>query len=154
MFHIAHDLHSESWDYLLDEHDQLAAVIGGGYEYGMGRFYGELVLDKVDDKTIGRHRVAWIQTTEKTEERTGTDEDMGFDITRRTHVTICLPGDASTPTRCPLRDVPIAETHEGSDTSTTKLGLTIDDDGTATLRLVAGPSDEQIAALVGPHKLW
>ncbi|MBA3538461.1 MAG: hypothetical protein H0T79_02430 [Deltaproteobacteria bacterium] len=46
-----------------------------------------------------------------------------------------------------LRDVP--------DTSTeTTLGIALAADGTATVKLVKGPSDGQIDALVGPHKLW
>jgi hypothetical protein len=155
LYHVAHEAHRENWDYLLDEHDQLVAVIGGGYEYGFGKFDDGIELDKLDPKTVGGHRVLWIQTTDDYTETISTETDVDMDITKHTRVTICLPGDAKTPTRCPLRDVPIAESHtvKGVDTKTT-LDLAIADDGTATLKLVSGASDDQIAALVGPHKLW
>ena len=152
VFHVKRDLHSESWDYMLDEHDQLAAIIGGGFEYGYGRFYDSLELDKAEIRAIAGHRVAWIQTTDTYQE---TDpETTTIETTKTTHVTLCLLGDAKTATHCPLRDVPIVQVHDAEKTTTTKLDLAIADDGTATLKLLSGPSDDQINALVGPHKLW
>jgi hypothetical protein len=78
-----------------------------------------------------------------------------------TQVTLCLPSDGKTATRCPLRAVPIRQVSEkdlddGSKPTRTEttVELTIADDGTATVKLVKGSSDEQIAKLVGPHKLW
>ena len=50
--------------------------------------------------------------------------------------------------------MPIAEEHEGNDKTDTKLDLSIAPDGTATLKLVSGPTDEAIDNLIGPHKLW
>lgn len=157
VIHIERDIHDEKWDYLLDEHDQLAAVIGGGFMYRMGSVMDDLALDKAELKMIGGHRVLWIQTTESLDERDD-NKDMPVE-TQHTLVTLCLPGDAKNPTRCPLRDVPIAQSRDGlsnraAHAAETKLDLAIADDGTATLKLVSGPSDEQIDALVGPHKLW
>jgi hypothetical protein len=34
------------------------------------------------------------------------------------------------------------------------LDLAIANDGTATVKLKQGPSDDEINALIGPHKLW
>jgi tetratricopeptide (TPR) repeat protein len=153
VFHIERTWHSESSDYLLDEHDQLVALIANEFEYDWGAIWDSQKLDKVDTKTTGGRQVLWIQTTDAYWE----PNDVGTsDSTERTVVTLCVRGDASTPTRCPMRDVPIAESHDEDDskTITTKLDLSIADDGTATLKLLSGPSDEQIAALVGPHKLW
>src|SRR5262249_34396073 len=64
VFHIERDYHDEKWDYLLDEHDQLVAVIGGGFMYRMGSVMDDLAFDKPRVKTIGGHRVLWIETTE------------------------------------------------------------------------------------------
>ena len=149
VIHVEREFHSERWDYLLDEHGQLAAVIAGSYMYRMGSVMDDLALDKVVPSTVGAHHVLWIQTTESLDERDDSAEMPA--MTRTTRVTLCVQGDAATPTRCPLRDVPIAEAH---DDTQTKLELAIGDDGTATVKLVSGASDSQIAALIGAHHLW
>jgi hypothetical protein len=144
----------ESYDYLLDEHDQLAAVIGGDYEYHLGRYMFHQAADKVDTRTIGGHRVLWIEVSDELEETSGDENTMRIDATRNTTVTLCLPGDARTPTRCPLRTVPILREQSGATTSTTVVDLAIGNDGTATVKLKRGSSDDEINAVIGPHKLW
>lgn len=139
---------------VLDEHDQLAAVIAGDYEYHLGRYSFHQATDKLDTRTIGGHRVLWIEVSDALDETSGDETTMTIDTTKNTVVTLCLPGDARTPTRCPLRDVPILREQSGTTTSKTVLDLAIANDGTATVKLKQGPSDDEINAVVGPHKLW
>jgi tetratricopeptide (TPR) repeat protein len=152
--HVSRTFHSESYDYLLDEHDQLAALIAGDYEYHWGRYSFHQAADKIDTRTIGGHRVLWIEVSDELEETSGDENTMTIDSTKNTAVTLCLPGDAKTPTRCPLRTVPILREQAGATTSKTVLDLAIANDGTATVKLKQGPSDDEINALIGPHKLW
>jgi hypothetical protein len=152
-----------SYTYLLDEHQGFVGVIGT--ELDRMRVDEEMKVDKADVRTIGGHQVLWLETTDHTNE-TSPNDGEGVDIIDSTTVavTLCVIGDATTPTKCPLRDVPLdasrsAErmtddaTTPGKDTET-KVDLAIADDGTATVKLVSGPSDERLNALIGPHKLF
>jgi hypothetical protein len=154
IYHIARVFHMEDWSYLLDEHDQLVAPVKGGYEYRGGRIYDGMDLDSATIQTISGHKLLRIQTHERLEETSvgETDDDMKITGDEKTVVTICEIGIANT--RCPLRDVPIAEEHDGEGKTDTKLDLSIAPDGTATLKLLSGPTDEAIDSLIGPHKLW
>src|SRR5262249_34394923 len=149
----------EKRDYLLDEHDHKVAVIGGNDEYRWGRHYDEISLDDTKVETIGGHRVLRVDVTTSSVDD-GIAHDDGHEDDRQTDTTgtetICVLGDATTPTRCPLQDVPIHETTALNDktTATTIVTITIDEDGNTTVRLVEGASDARIAALVGSHKLW
>jgi hypothetical protein len=155
-----------SYTYLLDEHQGFVALIGT--ELDRMRVDEELTVDKADVKTVGGHKVLWLQTKDHTNE-TSPLEDDAVDIidTTTVAVTLCVFGDAATPTKCPLRDIPIASsssslrmnsegTSPGKDgrDRETKVDVAIADDGTATIKLVSGPSDERLNALIGPHKLW
>ena len=153
-YHIARLYHMEDWYYLLDEHDQLVATVKGGYEYRGGRVYDGMELDSATIQTVSGHKLLRIQTNETFQEISvgETDDDMKVSNDEKTVVTICEIGIANT--RCPLRDVPIAETHESDAKSDTKLDLSIAPNGTATLKLVSGPTDEAIDNMIGPHKLW
>jgi len=156
-----------SYTYLLDEHQGLVGMID--IELDRMRVDETMTVDKAEVRTIGGHRVLWLQTKDHTGETQPVDESaVEITNTDTVAVTLCVVGDAATPTRCPLRDVPLS--HETStirmaDDSTgsgdphdrdaeTKVDLAIADDGTATVKLVSGPSDERLNALIGPHKLW
>jgi hypothetical protein len=146
---------------MIDERGQVVGVIGDD-QFHM-RHDDSTKLDKADIKTIAGHRVLWLQTTD-TEETTlvddGDDDAMGFDTSTTTMVTLCLLGDAKTPTSCPLRDVPLLEKYEhappkgDAQTTETTADLAIADNGTATVKLLKGASDPRLDAVVGPHKLW
>jgi len=154
-----------SYDYLVDEHDQRVAVIGGVAEHG--RHTEETALDKAEVKTIAGYQVLWIETTQ-TDNATwyGKHDGEGMDIEElsTTSVTICVVGDDKTPTRCPLRAIPKHALHNFEenvghpdkkvDRTEATLDIALGSDGTVTIKLVKGASDEQIDALVGPHKLW
>jgi hypothetical protein len=161
VFHVAQDFHGWEAEVLFDEHGQPIAVIGGGVFYG--RHDEHITVDKAEIKTIAGHRVLWLQTTD--EERTTLTDDsddmaMGFDTSSTTTVTLCLVGDAKTPTTCPLADVPIVEGFDHappkgkSETTETTANLAIANDGTATVKLVKGASDPRLDHVLGPHKLW
>ena len=155
VYHVERPWHSEHRDYLLDDRDQLVAIIGGGFEYRFGRVMNDLTLDKAEVLTIGGHKVLRIQTTDDTMETSGEDEaNLQIIVTKLTTVTLCVLDKAAT--RCPLRNVPIAATNEPSNGKHTEtvLDLTIAATGVATIKLVKGASDAQIDALVGPHPLW
>ena len=153
VYHIARVFHAEDWYYLLDEHDQLVATVKGGYEYHYGRTFDMLELDSATVQTVSGHKLLRIQTNDHLEQtNVGENDEITGDFDEKTVVTICEIGIANT--RCPLRDVPIAENHEGDNKSDTKLDLSIAPDGTATLKLLSGPTDDAIDKLVGPHKLW
>jgi len=142
--------------YLLDEHQGLVGVIGGGLD--RIRVYEDISLDKAEVRTVAGHHVLWLQTRDKASETIiGSDDSMTSTSDETVDVTLCTIGDAKTPTRCPLRRVPIMNSHLGDrDTkpAVTKVDLTIADDGTATVKLVSGASEPSLDALVGPHKLW
>jgi hypothetical protein len=154
VYKIARVFHMEDWSYLLDEHDQYVATVKGFYMYRGGRVSDDLELDSATVQTISGHKLLRIQTHDRHEETEvgETDDDMKILADETTVVTICEIGIANT--RCPLRDVPIAESHEGNSKTDTTLDLSIAADGTATLKLVSGPTDDAIDKLVGPHKLW
>jgi len=153
-----------SYTYLLDEHQDLVDVIGT--ELDRMRVDEELTVDKADIKSVGGHKVLWLQTKDHSSETTPAEDDT-VDITETdtVAVTLCVVGDAATPTRCPLRDVPLEYStgtvrmnDEGSTPvpgdRETKADLAIADDGTATVKLVSGSSDARLNALIGPHKLF
>jgi hypothetical protein len=163
-FHVyraSQTFHGWDADMLLDEHGGVVGQIGGGDLHG--RHDSDFKLDAADVKTIAGHRVLRLETTDA-EQTTlvdeGDDEDMGFDTYTTKAVTICLLGDAKTPTTCPLRDVPILEEFDHAPpkgpqhTTTTTADLTLADDGTATVKLKTGASDPRLDRVLGPHKLW
>jgi hypothetical protein len=161
VYRASQTLHGWDADVMIDEHGQVVGVIGDDQFHG--RHDDSTKLDKAEIKTIAGHRVLWLETTD-TEQTTlvddGDDEAMGFDTSETTTVTLCVLGDAKTPTTCPLRDVPLVERFDhappkGKDELTeTTAALAIADDGTATVKLVKGASDPRLDHVVGPHKLW
>ncbi len=161
VIHVGQNFHGWDAEVLFDEHGQPIDVIGGGVFYG--RHDEDIMVEKAEIKTTAGHRVLWLQTTD--DERTtltddSDDDAMGFDTYSTTLVTLCLVGDAKTPTTCPLSDVPIVERfdHEppkGKTESTeTTADLAIADDGTATVKLIKGASDPRLDRVLGPTKLW
>jgi hypothetical protein len=154
VFHISRAYHYEHSDYMLDEANQLVAVVESGFEYHFGRHSDEMTLDSAEVSTIGGHKLLRIQTTDvlsitTVDEKT---EDIGMEEEKRTAVTLCEVTGAKV--RCPLRDVPILQEHTDDKPTKTVLDLAISKDGVATLRLVKGATDAEIDKLVGPHKLW
>jgi hypothetical protein len=159
-----------SWKYLLDENHQLVGVIGGETEHG--KRSEQLVLDKAEVKTIGGHRVLWLQTTGTASATYAVgQEGMQLEDVSATYVTLCVLGDTAgsgalaAPTSCPVRDVPIHriartdryETVEGkpkTERVETTLDLAIAADGTVTVTFKAGEHDAQIDAALGKKKLW
>ena len=159
-----------TWTYLLDEHQDLVAIVGGGVD--RLRVTEEIELEKAEVKTIAGHRVLWVQTKDTASEGYPNDEDAMDNTTyETTHVTLCVVGDDKTPTRCPLRDVPIKQVMDKDrdyftdeahakdkgykpEHTETVVDLTLGDDGTATVKLVEGASDPSLDKIMGPHKLW
>ena len=155
-----------SYTYLLDEHQGFVGLIGT--ELDRMRVDEEMTVDKAEVKTIAGHKVLWLQTKDHSSETSPAgDESVDIIETDTIAVTLCVMGDAATPTRCPLRGVPLDDssstvhmTDEGTSDGKnsrdheTKIELAIADDGTATVKLVSGPSDERLNALIGPHKLF
>jgi hypothetical protein len=173
-WHVYHVEQLGSYDYLLDDKNQLVSVIGADDERGY--HIDASHLEKAEIKTIGGHRVLWLQTHAQESEQTASPEtDRGPDdvfnehIEETTSVTICVIGETTT---CPLT-VPIEHdvTNDTIDDQvlaalgsagkikpkappvTTKARVTIADDGTATVVVTAGKPDDELQALVGPHKL-
>ncbi len=156
----------QTWRYLLDENDQLVAVIDGSVD--MHRSSETLVLEKAELKPVGGHKVLWLQTHDEASDASESGDDIvNDDSTTTTAVTLCVIGDGKT--RCPLASVPIALSATSERTSLddsgspgktdtsmveTTLDLSLADDGTATLKLLKGASDPQVDKWIGPHKLW
>ena len=161
----AYDIKLPPWSYryLLDEHQDQVAIIAQSLD--RMRVTEDLTLDKMDLKTIGGHSVLWIETTDKSMETSGDESTMTVDMDEMQQVTICIVGDAKTPTRCPIQGLPLASSHtesvtddngsdKGGSAKEAKLALTIGSDGTATVTVPAGASDAGLESWVGPHKLW
>ena len=161
----------QEWTYLVDEHGQIIGPVTGGGDHG--HFSEGLVVAKIEVKTIGGHRVLWVETKDEigTTHPNWVDDQHQEEIdtsTTRTAITLCVIGDDKTPTRCPLRDA----THERSmvedvydddgkpipskpeTRQDTKFDVAIAGDGTATVKLVSGAVDSTESGAVGPHELW
>jgi hypothetical protein len=149
--------------YLLDEHFGLVAVIDAMSDHG--HHFEEITLQKLDIRPMSGHRVLWVERTDtettSVVDANSDDDSVGMERDATTLVTLCVIGDAKTATRCPLRDVPIRHAYEKTpphgetaDVIAQEAELTIADDGTATVKLVKGASDDQLARVLGPHKLW
>ncbi|HSN28627.1 MAG TPA: tetratricopeptide repeat protein [Kofleriaceae bacterium] len=145
-----------SYTYLLDERQDLVAMTAMSLD--RTRVYEDMSIDKAEVKTLGSHRVLWLQTKDSAREDEPKDDDSidtsGDD---RIAVTLCVLADDKTPTHCPLRDVPLSH-HAWRDSehtdATTITDLALASDGTATVKLVSGPSDHALDAVLGPTKLW
>ncbi len=152
-----------SYEFVVDDRGQIAIEVGRGID--RMRLYEDMNLDQVQLVTIGGHQVLKLTPLDRVTETAPRDDDaMDVDEGNTTAATACIVGDAQTPTRCPLRDVPLSITHDryvlatGGDkdrkSTETTVDLAIAPDGTATVKLVKGASDSHLDALVGPHKLW
>jgi hypothetical protein len=167
-----------SYDYLLDDKNQLVSVVGHDDE--LGYHLDARHLEKAEVKSIGGHRVVWLQLYEmelaqvaSPDNTNGPDDVFKEHFEETTTVMLCVIGDTTT---CPLT-VPIdhevtsetiddhvlaalgSATHDTKPATktppvATKARVTIADDGTATVVVTAGKPDDQLQALVGPHKLW
>jgi hypothetical protein len=125
-------------------------------------------LDRAELRAIGGHQVLWLQTTDQASDTSdSSEESVATDSMRTTAVTVCVIGDGAT--RCPLAGVPISQVVDRSRTQIAEDGspgpstgapvetvadLAIADDGTATVKLVKGPSDPGLDKQIGQHKLW
>lgn len=155
----AYALHQGPWTYtyILDEHQDL---VGSMTLLDRMRVSETPTLEKAELQKIGGHQILWLQIRDQADQEEPRDDDSidtSTDVT--VAVTLCVVGDATTPTRCPLRDVPLEHTHSSNmavdrGESATKTGLAIAADGTATVKLLSGPSDERLNRLIGPHKLF
>ncbi len=160
--HVTSDaFYGSEYTYWVDASNQLIGVVGGKND--RGRYMESTELVKAETKTIGDHKVLWLETKLTAEGMYASFDDEGTVKTstdETVYVTLCVLGDGKTATRCPLRAVPIKHTAQMATDdkpepkTETVVELTIADDGTATVKLVKGASDEQLAKLVGPHKLW
>lgn len=161
----AYAVHQGPWTYtyILDEHQSLVEELT---QNDRARVYEESGVQKAELRTVGGHQILWLQTSDEATQMMPRDDD-NMDSTDDTTiaVTLCVVGDAKTPTTCPVRDIPIEHTYSsevmsddgsasGHKESATKTDVALADDGTATVKLVSGPSDEHLNALIGPHKLW
>ncbi|MBV8763090.1 MAG: tetratricopeptide repeat protein, partial [Deltaproteobacteria bacterium] len=151
IYTVAHMAYVES--FVLDEHNNLLFVSARSDDHV--RHVGDMAISKVETKSIGAHRVLWIEQSEHATEMITHEDDTESDIDETSDlVTICVLGTATAPTRCPLREVPVDRVYgEGSGKSETVATIELSD-GTATVKLVKGPSCCGLDALVGAHKLW
>ncbi len=147
----------------------VVAELASVYNPGMMGIHEDLGAVTIDERPLGGHTVV-----EVTASKTRVDRDMGIDEieTEETdHLVVCVVGDATTPTRCPLdvvtrhlyeRDrMGLAEDGEGLDAGLTTPGLPIraeqrisvelGEDGVAKLRVDAGKVD---ADQLGDRPLW
>lgn len=142
------------------EGTQFIGIIAGKSD--RGRYMESTELVKAERKTIGGHEVLWLETKTTADSMyvSADDETVRTELDETTYVTLCVLGDGKSATRCPLRAVPTKHASQLSTEDTpgprteTFVDLAIAADGTATVKLVKGASDGQIAKLVGPHKLW
>jgi hypothetical protein len=153
-----------AYEYLFDEGDHFVAVLEQDTQHG--RHLERQKLDKLELKSIAGHQILWIETSSNDDASWATDDDgMDTETVESKNLTVCVVGDAKVPTRCPLREVPLYQSHtidhetasgdsRPASSETTTLDAHLADDGTVTIKLVSGPSDDQLDALVGPHKLW
>lgn len=147
---------TNGWElsYVLDEHNNYLFQSASSDDHV--RHVGDMAIDKVETKTVGTHKVLWIEQHDHSMETILRGDDNEQEIVEnRSAVTLCVLGDATTPTRCPLRAVPVDRIYEGegSDKSETVAAVTLTD-GTATVKLTSGPSCCGLDAVIGPHKLW
>ncbi len=156
--------HTE-FDYLFDDAGRYIADLG--LEDEQRRAMQTTTVDRIEVKKLGTHQVLWIETSiDNSSESTGDDDDVTTEILTGHEVTICVVGEAKQPTRCPLVGIPKQRKLESetlgpddkvakkSSSTETLLDVALGADGVVTIKLTSGPSDEQIDALVGPHKLW
>jgi Flp pilus assembly protein TadD len=164
-FHLFEVKGNDSATYLLDEHDQLVAIVAGGAEHM--RRYGHTSLDSSKVESIGGHKVLWLETTvDETTDSIGEKESESENVV--THLaTVCAVGDAKTPTKC--ASVPRSLTNiidrtvikdDGSfgamsqDRSETKLDVALGTDGVVTVKLAKGSTEPLDPSVLGPHPLW
>jgi hypothetical protein len=170
-WHVYHaEFYRSSADYLFDDKLQYVAVIGSDDSHHRHEDSTDVV--KAEVRTVGAHKVLWLETKHyesSTNPRfDGDDEVDELDEDKTTTLTLCVLGDGKVATTCPLR-VPLVQSHDHTemgmsvdpsapvkpgDQSETNVEVTLADDGTATVKLVSGASDDALAKLVGPHKLW
>lgn len=139
---------------MLDEHNNFLFESARSDDHI--RHTEDLAVEKIETKTLGTHQVLWVQQSDASDETIPRDDDdMDMIVDHSTVVTLCVLGDDKTPTRCPLREVPIQRSYEGvgSDRSETRVDIALSD-GTATVKLVSGPSCCGLDAVMGPQKLW
>ncbi len=156
-----------SYAYLFDDAGRYVADA----ELDIDRMQGveATFIDKVEKKSVGKHDVWWIwRNVENTQNSMSStnDDDTRSEFEHAKLLTLCVAGDAKTPPRCPLVDVPVSRSVDvdvlaGNGKVTAKpapaptvLDVTVGTDGVATIKLKSGPSDDEVDALVGPHKLW
>jgi hypothetical protein len=146
-----------TYTYILDEHQDLVASMT---DLDRMRVSELNKVEKAELQKVGGHQILWFQVRDEADQESPRDDDSideSVDVT--VSVTLCVVGDATTPTRCPLRDVPLEHTHSSTmqvdkGESATKTDLAIAADGTATVKLLSGPSDDRLNQLIGPHKLF
>lgn len=139
------------------------------YNPGMMGIHEELTIGEATARTLGTHTVVEIDA-----HKSRSDTDLGIDEIESEEsdlLVVCVLGDATTPTKCPLQLVThhvyerdrlgMAEEGDGIDESLRTPGLPIreetriaveyTDDGTAKLRAAVGKVD---ADALGDRKLW
>jgi hypothetical protein len=144
------------------------AALDSVYNPGSMGISEEWSLGGAELVRLGKRRVLRLRET-----HSHIDNDRGINETESTEdedVTVCVVGDAETPTRCPLQltlrheyvrevmfpdDPDDTEKHAGLPRREGyRLSLSLDASGTATVKLDKGVADERARAALGPHKLW
>ncbi|MBX3156504.1 MAG: tetratricopeptide repeat protein [Deltaproteobacteria bacterium] len=165
-FHVFHATSERaSWDYVLDEKNQLVAVVSGRYAEGARsesvRLDGTLV-QSIAGKAVLRIETTTMASATRALAEGASADDVELEDVETRSVTLCVIGVGGAPTRCPLRDVPLLHvvvvdrpaSGKGAARVETHADLTVSDDGVATVKHVKGPSDAALSAVMGPHKLW
>lgn len=146
----------------------VVATLDDVYNPGAFGIYEEWELASARKRTIGGHTIV-----ELTSHKSRSDSDMGVDEMESTvtdTLVVCIPGDTTSPPRCPLRLVTSyeyerdrmglageGEIDEELQTpglpirDATKIAVTIGPDGVAKLRAEAGRVDPD---RLGDRKLW
>jgi Tfp pilus assembly protein PilF len=157
------DTWSATYTYLFDDAGRYVADLETDRDHRGG--LERIKVEKLEVKPIGDHKVLWIETSVEDSTQSVTDDGYKEEGLTGRQITICVVGDAKAPTRCPLVAVPARAVYDTSfdeengkpksqHSTETVLDVALGTDGVVTIKLTSGPSDEQLDALVGPHKLW
>lgn len=151
--------------YLVDDHKELLAELTS--EHDTMRSTATDKIDEMTVKTVGGHKVLWIQVTGDANSlsMSETDEDDSTDHT--VTITACAVGDAKIKTHCEWAPTKIStehgsakldvdgNTHDAKSSRTaTELAVTLGADGVFDVVLTKGTLGNYPTALLGPHKLF
>jgi tetratricopeptide (TPR) repeat protein len=151
--------------YLVDDHKELLAELTS--EHDSMRSTSTDKVDEMTVKTVGGHKVLWIQVTDHASSMSMTETDEDDSTEDTVTITACAVGDAKIKTHC--EDAPTkivseqgsakldadGNMHDAkSSSSETEMAVTLTADGVFDVKLTKGSLGSYPTALLGPHKLF